>query len=158
MPDAAGQLGRPGRWWAWGQGESRRSATATVVAAAILVLLLLLGLPLAVLVWPPSASGPGAGGLDASSSSSMTSSSGSGGDVNLANLFFWNLKQTAKEVIKEEAALVRVDPERVDEIFAPLEPVRQCVDVWVGLLVVVFAPTAIFLKRQQTKLTTIGAI
>ena len=125
IPDEPGPLaGRRGRWWlAWGQqGQARRPAVVTVAAAVFLVLV---GLPLAVLVWPPPLpSGPGASGLDASGSTASRSLQ----FVNLANLFFWNLKQTAREVVKEEAAVARIDPDRVDGAFAPLEPVRnRCV-------------------------------
>lgn len=126
IPDEPGPLvGRRGRWWlAWGQqGRTRWPAVATVAAAIFIVLV---GLPLVVLVWPPPLpSGPGgASGLDASGSTASRSLQ----FVNLANLFFWNLKQTAREVIKEEAAIAQIDPDRVDGAFAPLEPVRVDVD------------------------------
>lgn len=45
------------------------------------------------------------------------------------NLFFWNLKGTAKVVIEEEAAVVGIPPERVGDWFDSLDPLTDALDM-----------------------------
>lgn len=102
--------------------RARRARRSFIAAALVLMVL-----PLAVLVWPAALGGGGDG--TSTSTSSTSSRRGLQQVVNLANLFFWNLKQAGKELTKQEAAVVRIDPDRVDDAFETLEPVVEALGI-----------------------------
>ncbi len=112
--------------------RSGRSAGVTAVAVAGAVLLLLLGLPL-VLVGPFSASEAGISSGGGSSSPEegqhFLTRARRGLQVNFASLFFWNLRQTAQELLMEQAAVLEIDPERVADAFATTDPLAMALGI-----------------------------
>lgn len=66
------------------------------------------------------------------------------------NLFFWNLKQTTKALAKEGAAVVRINPDRVDALFDPLEPLTEALGITADVTVFNAAWEGFWMRSART--------